>query len=117
MLFQAIGLHIGAFGPPFRPPMLTNVILTGNGVVIGRIFPTQNITFITCTDPHDDAVHHFLHTDFHLNQCLWAGLPSEDTKAIIFQNVRNWCENHAGITPKANFTNPLDLNSWYKLYW
>ena len=104
-----IGLHVGAFGPPLRPPGMVF------GDAIHRIVPTTDPSFLTCTDPTEDTVHHFLHLDFHLTQCLWAGSPSHSTKAIIFETIRNWTAN-AGITVTPNFTNVCDLDAWYEFY-
>ena len=111
-LLQVFGLHIGAFGPPFRPPT-PNVVVNG---IMGRIVPTRDTTFLSCMDPNNEVVHHFVHTNFHLNRCIWSGTPGDDTKAIIFESIRNWSAAHAGVTLKANFTDVYDLNAWYQLY-
>jgi hypothetical protein len=110
-----LGVHIGAFGPPLRPPVAT-VFLKGTRRVVGRVVPKENTTFLTCTDPLSDGIHHFIHDDFHITRCIWAGAPSDDTKAAIFETLRLWFADKAGISLVANFTNVGDLSSWYDLY-
>ena len=102
-----LALTIGAFGPAMKMPYKR----IGAQGLAGFVAPTSSgRAFLACAEGH--KVHFFLHRDLWIDKCLWADATSQESKAKVFHDLREWVRN-AKKEIRVNFTEAADVLAWY----
>ena len=110
LLAAALGVHIGAFMPPTRPP---GMAMGGSPLgTTGVVMPTRDVSFFTYVDPDVPAVHHFWHIEYTLIKALWAPDTPLPSRPLVLAELSKWYSNATNTSLDASFDDVLDRIAW-----